>query len=187
MQKVLFLLVCFFGSVSPVFADATATDPFLRIVKKSDVSDLKYCRHEINNFRDPAICYMTIGAAVEFCRLKGSSLPTVRELAAWAVKNGAKGILEIAAVEKEMGGKVPQGYRRFYSDEADGSKDTFYYSGDGFKPSAKNESVAEVFKTLWSTSRLKDYPYTYYVLSAQGALGIGFDSVSYFPTGVACK
>jgi hypothetical protein len=69
---------------------------------------------------------MKIAEAVQYCENQGTHLPSARELAQFAVKLGAKGIVEACDSDDDFCQKVE-------AKNIDGKNDTFYFSAAGYR------------------------------------------------------
>lgn len=107
--------------------------------------------------------YTNQDGASKYCSELGKRLPTIRELAGIRALEGAKGILEMDQVDSN---NIPLGYDPIWVVNADGSKDSFYFSDEGFAHPRNDR--------FWSSSKRIDNPYGDY----NGVFLSGFYGIS---------
>jgi hypothetical protein len=92
--------------------------------------------------------YMDHSDATRYCANRGARLPSIRELAQLSMSLGAKGIGESCGTDKSC-------YKFSNIQNADGSKDEFYYSFSGYQRPAGDLGN----NGFWSSSRLVNSGY----------------------------
>lgn len=88
------------------------------------------------------VMYMNQSEAIKYCANQGAHLPSARELAQLSMSLGAKGIVDSCGYDKRTCYKVDS------IENADGSKDEFYFDYSGFE--IPTGDLGD--KWLWSSS-----------------------------------
>ena len=95
-----------------------------------------------------APCLMTQSQAAEYCAGKNAHLPTSRELVAFSVAFGARGVLEVADVAKRPNSTPPVGYYLVASINPGNERDDFYFSHEGYDA----QRAGTEGERLWTSS-----------------------------------
>jgi hypothetical protein len=106
---------------------------------------------------------MNLPDAIKYCKKKGEHLPSPRELALYAMKFGAEGIISGCSYSRDC--------FTINAIDHEGNADSFYYSSKGYSCTSDNGCEA----SLWSSSVFHDRKSYSYMFEAKTGRLMGYD------------